>query len=159
MPMGKTGLTHCLLLLLLASCTAGPGGDAQAEEGRTVDSRNSVPVSRYCDNFARKYAENNAMEYQEDSTSIEKQSDVLMHLSNMFQPSDSKFTAGYACHFQARNKQGHVHDISVAIFLTGTLQFAEYTKWRDLQIIPIAYAVDETNDRAGYGVFKYLENH
>lgn len=157
--MGKTGLPHCLLLLLLASWTAGPGGDAQAEEGGAVDAQKRVPVSGYCEQFARKYAENTAMEYQEDSTRIEKQSDVLMHISNMFQPSDSTFTAGYACHFQARNTQGHVQDMAVALFLTDTLQFAEYTKWKDLQIIPIAYAVDETHDRAGYGVFKYLEKH
>ena len=137
------------LLLLLASVTA---NHVQAEDGRV-----GVPVSTYCEKFARKHAENNAMEYQEGSATADKRSDVLMHLSNMFQPSDSKFTAGYACHFQARNTQGHVQDISVDIFLTGTLRFAEHTQWEHLQIIPIEYAVDETNDRAGYGVFKYLE--
>ena len=44
------------------------------------------------------------------------------------------------------------------MFLTKTLYFAGYTQWERLQIVPIERAVDEPNDRAGYGVFKYLES-
>ncbi len=79
-------------------------------------------------------------------------------ISNVFQPSYSEFTLGYDCHFQARNKGGRVHDVSVGIFLARYFRFAEYTQWKNLQIIPIAYVVDNTNNKAGYGVFKYLEN-
>jgi len=82
----------------------------------------------------------------------------MMWISNLLHPSDSEFTAGYDCHFQARNRDGRVHDISVGIFLTRHLRFAEYTQWKNLQVVPIAYVVDKTNNKAGYGVFKYLEN-
>ena len=47
--------------------------------------------------------------------------------------------------------------ISVGVFLTRTLEFAEHTKWNGLQVIPVEYVVDETHGRAGYGVFKYLD--
>ena len=154
----KTCLTHCLPILLLAGCSAGYGGDGQTEAEGTVDSRNSVTVLGYCEDFARKHAENNAIDYQENSARTEKKSDIKMHLSNLFSPSDSDFTSGYACHFQARKEDGPVRDISVGLFLTKTLHFAEYTQWEGLQVIPIEYVVDEANDRAGYGVFKYLEN-
>ena len=36
------------------------------------------------------------------------------------------------------------------------LDFADYTKWKDLQFIPIEHVVDEISNRSGYGVFKYL---
>ena len=146
-----------ILIILLAGFGAADGGDGRAEKGRPVDSRNGVAVSGYCENFARKYSEDNAIDYQESSVKVEKKSDVMMHLSNLFSPSHSKFTSGYDCHFQARGRQGEAHDISVGLFLTGTLHFAEYTKWERLQIIPVEYVVDQANDRAGYGVFKYLE--
>ena len=157
MPMRKTCLDRCFLILLLSGCGIGGGGIVWAEKEKSVASRSSVTVSGYCESFARKYSRNHAMDYRESSVKIENKSDILMHLSNIFQPSDSKFTSGYDCHFQAEGRQGEVHDIAVGIFLTKTLHFAEYTKWERLQIIPVEHVVDETNDRAGYGVFKYLE--
>lgn len=156
MPMRKTCLNRCFLIILLAGYGIGGGSIVWAEKEKPVDSRSSLTVLGYCENFARKYSRNHAMDYQESSVKIEKTSDALMHLSNIFQPSDSKFTSEYDCYFQARKPQGDVHDIAVGIFLTKTLHFAEYTKWERLQIIPVEYVVDETNDRAGYGVFKYL---
>ena len=78
-------------------------------------------------------------------------------LSNVFAPSDSRFTAAYDCRFTARNGEGQVQAVSVEIFLTGTLEFAQYTQWKNLQIVPIEHVVDETRGRAEYGVFKYLE--
>lgn len=157
MPMRETCLGRCFLILLLAGCGIGGGSIVWAEKEKSVDSRSSVTVSRYCENFARKYSRNHAMDYQESSVKIEKKSDVLMHLSNIFQPSDSTFTSGYDCYFQAREPRGEVHDIAVGIFLTKTLDFAEYTKWEKLQLIPVEHVVDEANDRAGYAVLKYLE--
>lgn len=122
-----------------------------------ADSQGDMTVSRYCEKFARAWCRNNAIHYTEASATTKKKSDIMRRLSNAFQPQDSQFTAGYDCHFLAGKEDGQAHRISVAILLTGTLDFAHYTKWEKLQIIPVAYVVDESNDRAGYGVFKYLK--
>ena len=81
----------------------------------------------------------------------------MMLIANVFQPSDSRFTAEYDCRFRVQDTEGRVHDVSVGVFLTKTLHFARYTQWKRLQIVPIEHVVDEASDRAGYGVFKYLE--
>ena len=65
----------------------------------------------------------------------------MMRIGNFFQPPDSRFTAGYDCRFQERPEGEQVRDISVGVLLTGTLQFAEYTKWQELQIVAIEYVV------------------
>ena len=83
----------------------------------------------------------------------ERESVVVQWLSNFFQPPGSRFTAGYDCWFRAGN--GEARTFSVGLFLTETLAFARYTQWEKLQLIPITYVTD--GDRAGYGVFKYLE--
>lgn len=114
-------------------------------------------MSAFCEKFARQYCEDNTVVYQEGSARTEKRSDLMMRIENFFQPPDSRFTASYDCRFQARPEGEQVRDISVGVFLTGTLHFAEYTKWPELQIVPIEYVVDEVNGRAGYGVFKYLK--
>lgn len=116
-----------------------------------------VPVAGYCEAFARAFCGQRALAYQEHSARTAKRSDVMLHLSNLFQPPDSTFTAGYACQFQARTRDGRAQKFSVGLYLTKTLHFARYTQWPELQLIPIAYVTDATGDRAGYGVFKYLE--
>ena len=82
---------------------------------------------------------------------------LFQGLSNLFQPPDSTFTAGYQCAFRARTQDGQAQTFSVSLLLTRTLSFAEHTQWERLQILPITYVTDETTGRAGYGVFKYLE--
>lgn len=144
-----------IAILVLLSVCLGSCGFTQVEENHR--SARSVTVAEYCENFARTYSGSNALGYQEHSARIEKISDVMRWASNMFSPPDSRFTSGYTCHFQARGTEGQVRDISVGIFLTGTLDFAEYTQWKGLQIIPIEHVVDQRNDRRGFGVFKYLE--
>ena len=146
-----------ILIFLLADCPVSNGANHQAEGKRPVDLQNSVTVSKYCENFAIKYAKNNDVDYQKNSVQTEKEADLSMWISNVFQPSGSKFRAGYNCRFQIRSKEEDVHNVSVSIFLTETLSFAEHTSWKELHIIPIEYVVDEINVRAGYGVFKYLE--
>lgn len=102
------------------------------------------------------YAENNRVAYRKGSARTDKESDVWMWISNAFQPPGSRFTAGYRCRF--RTGAGEAHEVSVGIFLTQTLDFAEHTKWENLQIVPIEYVMDEVNYRAGYRVFKYLKS-
>ncbi len=160
----KTLLSHCILAVLFTGCPAAAGESEQTkglEEASLVDSQ-SVTVSEYCTKFAARYSESNAMEHLEHSVRTEKKSDVMMRVSNLFQPPDSRFTSGYDCHFQmAQTTEARlgrdVVNISVDLLLTKTLDFAEYTKWKDLQIIPIEHVVDEISNRSGYGVFKYLE--
>ncbi len=129
----------------------------QSNDEASGDAQNGITVSEYCDKFARKYFESHPSEYLENSAIAVMESDVIMWFSNIFAPADSKFTSGYDCKFQASNKEGKFQEFSVSLFLTGTLAFAEYTQWEDLQIVPIEYVVDLNNSRIGYGVFKYLE--
>ena len=156
MSMSKTCASLCVLPLL-AGCGAGNADGERAASGRTVESAGSVSVDRYCEKFAEAYLASNAIDYTRLSVQTEKKPDIVMWLSNVFQPSDSRFAAGYGCRFTARNDQGPVQAVSVGIFLTGTLEFAHYTQWKNLQIIPVEHVVDEARGRAGYGVFKYLE--
>lgn len=132
-------------------------GKLAIELDRTLPFGRKNTVSGYCEKFARKYCEDNAAVYEEGSARTEKRPDPMMRIENVFQPPDSRFTAGYDCRFQARRKGEGVREFSVSVLLTGTLHFAEHTKWKELQIVPIEYVADETNDRAGYGVFKYMK--
>ena len=153
--MSKTRTSLCVLPLL-AACGAGSADGERAAGGGRVEPA-GVSVVRYCEKFAEAYLESSAIEYTGLSVRTEKKPDIMKWLSNAFSPSDSRFTAGYDCRFTARNDRGEVRTVSVGIFLTGTLEFAHYTQWKNLQIIPVEHVVDEARGRAGYGVFKYLE--
>ena len=153
----KTCLSCCLSMVLLAGCDAGNAQRQSADEGTSVVSRHRVTVSGYCEKFAMRYCADNALEYQERSARADKRTDVMMWIGNVFQPAEWRFTSEYDCRFRARRKGERAQEIFVGVYLTRTLEFAEYTKWKDLQIIPVEYVVDETHERAGYGVFKYLD--
>ena len=154
----RTCLRCCIPIVLLAGCGAGNAQRPAADEGTSVASRHRVTVSGYCEKFAVRYCALNALEYQERSARADKRTDVMMWIANVFQPADSRFTSEYDCRFRARRQGERAQEISVGVYLTRTRDFAEYTKWKDLRIIPVEYVVDETYDRAGYGVFKYLED-
>ena len=156
MSMSKPRASLCVLPFL-AACGAGSADGERAAGGTPVASAGSVSVVRYCEKFAEAYLESNAIEYTGLSVRTGKKPDLMKWFSNLFSPSDSRFTAGYDCRFTARDDQGEVRTVSVGIFLTGTLEFARYTQWKSLQIIPVEHVVDDTRGRAGYGVFKYLE--
>ena len=145
------------LLLALAACRSGNGtGEGAGNDELPLDaSDNSVSASEYCEEFAMTYSKTNGLDYREGSSSAEMSSDVRMWLQNAVQPVDSRFTAGYVCRFQATDVAG-VRKFAVRIYLTKTRSFAEYTQWEDLQSVPIRHVLDKTNDREGYGVFKYL---
>ena len=148
----------CLsVVTLLAACWTENADVERAGTGSRVGSAGSVSVVRYCERFAEAYLASRAIGYTGLSVATEKEPDILMWLSNVFQPSDSRFTAGYDCRFTARGVEEQVRTVSVGIFLTGTLEFAHYTMWKDLQMIPVEHVVDVTLGRAGYGVFKYLK--
>ena len=132
-------LSHGLLVLALVGCHA---------DNDHAGPRGGVPVAGYCEAFAQTFCEKQALDYQEHSVRTVKRSDVMLHLSNVFQPADSTFTAGYDCRFRARTRDGQGQAFSVGLFLTKTLHFARHTQWEELQIIPIAYVTDETGDRA-----------
>lgn len=143
----KHYLTSCLSVLLLLGVA----------DARSVEHQEGQSVAKYCEQFATQYALSVAMTYQSGSLRIQGQSEILLSLSNLFQPSDSRFTAGYTCQFQALRQGDEPVTMEVSLFLTGTRHFAEHTQWERLQIIPIAYVADRTTGKAGYGVFKYLE--
>ena len=144
----RCGIFFCALLLL-AAC----GGSSE----HIVTPESSVSVVQYCKNFAKEYLDRNEIEYNGLAVEVEKKPGLLRMFSNVFSPSHSRFTAGYDCRFTAHHGEGEAQEISVGLFLTGTSEFAHYTKWENLQIIPIGHVVDEAHGRAGYGVFKYLK--
>lgn len=141
-------LSHSLLVLVLVGGHAGNGH---------ADPYDGVSVAGYCEAFALAFCAQRALAYQEHSVSIAPHSALFLGLSNVFQPPDSTFTAGYQCAFRARARDGQGQEFSVSLLLTKTLSFAEHTQWERLQIVPITYVTDKTTGRAGYGVFKYLE--
>ena len=146
-------------LFVLTFLAGGGLGNADAERvagGEPVESGGSVSVVRYCEQFAEAYLESQAIDYSDLSVQTEKKAEFLTWLSNAFAPPDSRFTAGYDCRFTAQTDQGQARTVAVGLFLTGTLEFAHYTKWPNLQLIPVEHVVDEAHGRAGYGVFKYL---
>ena len=151
----KTCLSGCVAMVLLAGCAAATAQRQTRDEGTAVVS--PATVSGYCEKFALRYCALNALEYRERSARADKRTDVMTWIGNVFQPADSRFTSEYDCRFRASGNGERARVISVGVYLTRTLHFAEYTKWKDLQIIPVEYVVDETHARAGYGVFKYLE--
>lgn len=128
--------------------------------GSASASEASVTVSDYCASFARVYAEREGAALVEGSVQA---IGVDWHLwrtvthwlqraaANFFQPSGSKFVAGYRCRFET-----DAGEFSVRMYLTETLEFAEYTQWPNLQLVPIQYVSDDASGLAGYGVFKYL---
>lgn len=123
----------------------------------SVAAESPITVAAYCQDFARTFCDQEALTYQEQSVRVTPLSVVMRWLSNMFQPADSTFTAGYQCAFRAQTRDGQMQSVAVHLLLTKTAHFAEFTHWEGLQIIPITYVVDEATGRAGYGVFKYLE--
>ena len=146
MSMSRTWV--CLsVVTLLAACWTGNADEERAGTGSRVGSAGSVSVVRYCEKFAEAYLASHAINYTGLSVATEKEPDIMMWLSNVLQPSDSR-------HAASRNR---FETVSVGIFLTGTLEFAHYTKWQALQMIPVEHVVDATLGRAGYGVFKYLK--
>ena len=148
-----------LLGLVLASGCVGTSMHEPVKAGTPDAVGEPVAVFQYCERFAKAYTQMQGMDYRERSVRMGKKGDAMMWASNFFQPPDFRFTAGFDCQFQGRDAAGKVHNLAVGIFLTETLHFAEYTQWPKLQVIPIAYVLDETSRREGYGVFKYLVTH
>ena len=163
--LSKFTFLICFLFICCVACQRDNG----AMDKRRINSQGSITVLEYCKAFAMKYAGENNFSINTDTVQIEKKWDLWKWIANLFQPGqpgqpdqpgqppNSLFTAGYDCDFQVRDAEETAYDYSVDIFLTETLVFAEYTKWEHLQIIPIQHVVDPVNDKAGYGVFKYLD--
>ena len=155
---GRYVLGQGLLMGVLVGCQSGGWGDGRTDEERSGDSPRGVAVSEYCERFAELFSVHHAVEYQARTASTSKRPDAKMWITNAFQPSNARFTSEYDCRFRARNREGHVREFTVGLFLTGTVEFARYTQWKELQTVPIEYVMDTANGRAGYGVFKYLRS-
>ena len=110
----------------------------------------------YCASFAHAYAAHNAVDLEADTVRVKAGSAAGRWMSNLFQPTGSRFLSGHRCTFETASSKGGRQTVSVDILVAETRAFAEHTQWEDLQIVPIRRVVDEANDRAGYGVFKYL---
>ena len=83
----------------MVAAAAGNRNSGRAEEAGSVVSRRGVTVAAYCEKFAREYSKRNEI-------------GVMTLISNVFQPSDSPFTAEYDCRFRAGDAEGRVHDVS-----------------------------------------------
>ncbi len=158
----KTKFHVLLCVLVLAGPSGLPAGarDAPAsleDGGGILQAAGGVTVTEYCEKFARTYASKHALDYQEHSASVKKRMEITQWVPHRFSSPYSRFTWGYTCRFQASDPVGQGDEFSVGLFLVAPLEFADYTQWPGLQIIPIGFVVDPRNDRRGYGVFKFLE--
>ena len=148
--------TFTLFSLVFLMCCCAGGKDSENASTKKLES--AVRPFDYCKSFSIKYAENKDSVLLEDSIKIKQKSVIYKWLSNLFQPPGSRFTAGYDCRFQIRDREELIHNVSVGLFLTETFHFAKHTQWERLQIIPIEYVADKVNETQGYGVFKYLKD-
>lgn len=112
----------------------------------------------YCGNYAKAYANSKTYVLASDSIRVKKQGKITQSIFNRFQPSGSRFLAGFDCRFDATSTTGKRRRISVKLYVVETLEFAEFTQWERLQIIPIQEVEDTTTGLIGYGVFKYLKD-
>ena len=135
---------------------AGCNVDSPADSGQPLPVERAVAVPAYCASFAHAYAAQNTVDLDADSPRIEAGSALGGWMSNLFQPTGSRFLSGHRCTFETASSKRGRETVSVDILLAETRAFAEHTQWEDLQIVPIRRVLDEANDRAGYGVFKYL---
>ncbi len=118
-------------------------------------------LEEYCRSYARAVPERllhrPADRYVVGSASVTRvRSPIGRWLSNLFQPANSRFHAGYRCDFSITH-QDALHPASVQLLVANTLGYAEHTQWPHLQIIPIRAIDDPDNGRTGYVVVKYLE--
>ena len=128
--------------------------------GLSLASEWELTPQEYCQNFAMAYAK------QKDTTLIENslilktenlKDKIEKWASNFFQPSGSKFIAGYKCYFKTSKGEGIPEEtIMTYLFVVETHQFATHTTTKDWQLIPIKYIKDPVNQTEGYGVFKFL---
>ena len=144
--------TLYLILLLIWLGTVCPG--ASSEDGRNARPKS---VERYCEDFARKYAENTTAGYQARTAQVEKVAGVWTVVNNIFHPKGQRFTAGYHCRFETAVAGATPAGFLVRLYLTETLAFARHTKDDEYQIIPIEFVVDTASGKSGYGVFKFLD--
>jgi len=94
--------------------------------------------------------------YIEGSAKIAQLMNISRWLSNLFQPPDSRFYAGYKCRFSIQ-QQDRTTAASVQLLLANTQIYANHTQWEHIQIIPIKAIDDTDNGRTGYIVVKYLD--
>lgn len=151
-PLIAAGVVCALLAAACGGATQGASRQAGSPAGPRDES-----VASFCKAFAKQYAGDNGLELLEGSERVSPKSDWLMRLSNVFQPSDSRFTAGYECRFLTGGGEDPAAGYAVDLILANTLEYAQYTQWERLQLVPITYLVDEERKRSGYGVFKYLK--
>lgn len=149
-----------VLVALLAAFSAIPiHATDERNDGSDLEiAEKNVSVESYCAEFVSVYSHRNEVVQDKDSVAVKRLPVVLKWLSNAFQPRDSRFVAGYRCSFATINEDGARESASVSIYLTETREFAEFTQWECLQIVPIRRIVNETDGSIGYGVIKYFES-
>ena len=151
-------MNHLLVTLLAALASAAVVVGAAGFQPVRPNVAQGASIAHYCARFAQTYTTRNALRIAADPIQIESESALWRWLSNVFQPAGSRFTGGYRCRFASLTANGGRRVFSVGLYLAETRAFAEHTHWEDLQTVPIEWLVDELNDRAGYGVFKYLRS-
>ena len=110
-------------------------------------------VIDYCTRFARVYASEHDTAVVDGSVRAEDGGwKRRMQFQDLFQREGSRITAHYNCRFDTA-----LEAVSVRLFLVETYDHADFIKWDRLQLVPIELVEDDATDRAGYGVFKYMD--
>ena len=161
-------LRHYLKMRTLLICAALSCFVFSAYEGSATDSSlsalSSVPsLQEQLKDYCQTYLEALATLYEKNSSShatarvsaLDRGSRMMTFMTNIFQPFDSRFHSSYICRFQIdlheKKRAG-----SMTLLLIENKAFAEYTQWKDIQIIDIG-EVSHPQDETLYVVVKYLE--
>lgn len=125
--------------------------------GEDTDSDKSVSVTEYCETFVLTFARTKSKSVVAESIRVSSRRPGFVRLTNLFQPPGSRYLGGFQCKFALSSTNGEQDEFTVDIYLVESLEFAEHTQWKDLQIVSIKIVKDSKKNLSGYGVFKYLK--
>ena len=146
----KLTLVITMLVATTSSCAA------------DVDDPAYAGVLRYCERFAvavpARLLQSPEASYVPGSARVGRTrlGDVVTHVSNVFQPADSRFAAGWQCTFSIALR-GRRCDGEVALPIAERAAFADYTSWPRLMIVDDHRIMSADSTTIGYATPKYFE--
>ena len=108
----------------------------------------------YLDALAKLYEKNSSSHATASVSAVGPDNGIMIFITNIFQPFDSKFHSGYIYRFHIDLHEKKLSG-SMTLLLIENKAFAEYTQWKDIQIIDIG-EVSHPRDETLYVVVKYL---
>ena len=119
-------------------------------------------VLEYCENFARhapeKLSAAPTARYVPQSAVVKQRirDRITTVVSNFFQPRDSRFLRAWNCRFRV-TLEGKTCAGKVSLPVVEHKDFADYTQWPELMIVPDNRITDAAGTAVGYLTPKYYE--